>query len=137
LGRSHNGMEPERVVTMIEFNNETTGEVRKSAAVGRRALPAFRYENGYTFSATDLGNNGVKIELYHENDVAAAIILPPRTVAKCGKWLLGTLGQDKHGLPDGFCDILKRLSKHEGIEKSLRRGDKKTIKEALKALRSS
>lgn len=121
---------------MIRLNTEVGKETGKSANVNRGALPGFRYENGFEFSATDMGNNGVKVEFSHENDVAAAIILPPGEVGQCGKWLLKTLGQDKHGLPNGLSDILRRLSKHKGIERSLERGDKKRIKDAIRILRS-
>jgi len=104
---------------------------------GRRlsALPGFRYCNGYTFRATDLGKQGVKIELMHEEDVGAAIILPPKEAGRCGRWLLQTLGQDRHGLPEELADILQRLSGQKGAERFLEWGDKKKIKDALKILR--
>ena len=105
--------------------------------IGRRfsALAGFRYCNGYTFRATDLGKQGVKIELIHEEDVGAAIILPPKEVGQCGRWLLQTLGQDHHGLPVELADILKKLSEQEGVERLLERGDKKKIRDALRVLR--
>jgi len=121
---------------MIELTTEVSKRTSKLETFERGALPGFNYQNGFLFSATDLGNNGVKIEFSHENDVAAAIILPPYAVAQCGRWLLKTLGQDRHGLPNGLSDILRRLSKHKGIERSLERGDKKTIKDAIRVLRS-
>jgi hypothetical protein len=99
------------------------------------ALPGFRYCNGYTFRATDLGKQGVKIELTHEKDVGAAIILPPKEVGQCGRWLLKTLGQDCHGLPKELPDILQRLTGQKGTERILEWGDKKKIKDALKVLR--
>jgi hypothetical protein len=119
---------------------ETTSEMSKGAGkvepLRRRPLPGFSFQNGFSFSAIDLGNNGVKIEFSHENDVGAAIILPPEAVGRCGLWLLNTLGQDRHGLPADFSKILRRLSKHKGIERSLERGDKKRIKDALRVLRA-
>jgi hypothetical protein len=99
------------------------------------ALPGFRYSNGYTFRATDLGKHGVKIELGHENDVGAAIILPPKEVGRCGRWLLNTLEQDRHGLPKELPDILQKLSGQKGAERILEWGDKKKIKDALRILR--
>jgi hypothetical protein len=100
------------------------------------ALSAFSFENGYRFSATDLGNQGVKINLSHEADGGGAIILPPRKVAECGRWLLNTLGQDRLGLPRELTDILERLSREKAVGRVLKRGDKKKIKDALKVLRS-
>ncbi|MBN2136515.1 MAG: hypothetical protein JW720_01785 [Sedimentisphaerales bacterium] len=121
---------------MIELTNGVTKETGEVVSYARNSLPGFQYQNGFLFSATDLGNNGVKIEFSHENDVAAAIILPPDAVAQCGRWLLKTLGQDRHGLPNDLSDILQRLSSHKGIDRSLERGDKTRIKEALKVLKS-
>ncbi len=120
---------------MIELTAELSKHTSKLDTFERDALPGYSYQNGFLFSATDLGNNGIKIEFSHENDVAAAIILPPYAVAQCGRWMLETLGQDKHGLPNGLSDILRRLSKHRGIERSLERGDKTRIKDAIRVLR--
>ncbi|MHC4494956.1 MAG: hypothetical protein ACYSYM_03935 [Planctomycetota bacterium] len=101
----------------------------------RGVLPAFRYKDGYTLSASDLGKLGVKIELNHEHDAGVAIILPPEKVAECGRWMLETLEQDTNGLPQQLRSILERLSKQSGFKPTLQRGDKKRIREALKALR--
>ncbi len=118
-----------------------TGRMGKSpdkpAKHGRGVLPAFRYEDGYTLSASDLGKIGVKIELNHEHDAGVAIILPPEKVAECGRWLLDTLEQDSNGLPQQLRGILERLSKQSGFKPTLQRGDKKRIREALKVLRQS
>jgi len=121
---------------MIELTTEVSKHTSKLDTCKGGALPGFKYQNGFLFSATDLGNNGVKIEFSHENDVAAAIILPSYAVAQFGRWLLETLGQDKHGLPNGLSDILRKLSNHKGIERSLERGDKTRIKDAIRVLRS-
>lgn len=102
----------------------------------RAALPPFTYDEGYTFSATDLGKLGVKIELKHRYDTAGAIILPPKEVAKCGRWMLETLEQESNGLPKGLRVILERLSRQSGFKPTLKRGDKKKIKDALKVLNS-
>lgn len=130
------GWRLDKDILMIELTSEAGRNAGNLEAVRQRALPGFTYQDGFLFCATDLGNNGVKIEFSHENDVGAAIILPPNTVAQYGRWLLKTLGQDKHGLPNGLSDILRKLSKHKGIERSLERGDKKTIKDALRVLRT-
>jgi hypothetical protein len=110
-----------------------TGKIVKR---GFPALSGFCYRNGYTFQATDLGNRGVKIELFHEHEAGGAIILPPKEVGQCGRWLLRTLGQDRHGLPEELREILKRLSSQQGASRVLRRGDKKKIKDAIRVLRS-
>ena len=121
---------------MLEMTSEMSKGAGKVETLRRESLPGFSFRNGFSLSATDLGNNGVKIEFSHENDVGAAIILPPEAVGQCGMWLLKTLGQDRHGFPAEFPKILRRLSKHKGIERSLERGDKKRIKDVLRALRS-
>ncbi len=100
------------------------------------SLPSFVFGNGYSLTAYDLGGAGVKIELDHNGDVGAAIILPPEEVGNLGRWLLQTLGQDKHGLPVEIGGILERLSKAPIKSTILERGDKKHIKEALRTLRS-
>ena len=119
----------ERLSLRIGDNN------RKTINQVYKALSTFRYEDGYSFSAVDLGTHGVKIELSRAYDIGAAIILPPERVHDCGKWLLQTIGQDSFGLPKELTDILSRLVKHEKAGKILQRGDKAKIKEALKALR--
>lgn len=100
------------------------------------SLPPFVFGNGYSLSAFDLGNSGVKLELHHNGDVGAAIILPSAQVQRLGRWLLRTLGQDEHGFPVELGGILERLSKTKIENSVLERGDKKRIKEALRALRS-
>ena len=99
------------------------------------ALSAFRYEDGYAFSAIDLGTRGVKIELNRAYDIGAAIILPPEKVRDCGRWLLQTIGQNSYGLPKELLAILERLVRHEKSGRILQRGDKTKIRDALKVLR--
>lgn len=99
------------------------------------ALPEFRYEAGYIFSASDLGRLGVKIELNNQYDAGVAIILPPGKVGECGVWLLETLEQESKGLLTELLDVLERLSKQKGGKPMLQRGDKKTIKDAIKVLK--
>jgi hypothetical protein len=99
------------------------------------ALPEFRYEAGYTLSASDLGKLGVKIELNNQYDTGVAVILPPGKVGEYGIWLLETLEQEGKGLLTELLDILERLSRQKGIKPTLQRGDKKTIKEAIKILK--
>jgi len=100
------------------------------------SLPPFVFGNGYSLTAFDLGKAGVKLELHHNGDVGAAIILPAAQVQRLGRWLLRTLGQDEHGFPVELGGILERLSKTKIENSVLERGDKKRIKEALRALRS-
>lgn len=100
------------------------------------ALPEFRYEGGYIFSASDLGRLGVKIELNNQYDTGVAIILPPGKVGECGIWLLETLEQEGKGLLTELLGILERLSKQKGFKLTLQRGDKKAIKDAIKVLKS-
>lgn len=121
---------------MRQLTAEIDRSTGSSKAGSYSALSGFHYQNGYRLSATDLGNQGVKIELVHEKDIAGAIILPPGKVGECGRWLLETLGQDKHGLPKELFEILQRLSKQKGGELILQRGDKKTIKDTIRILRS-
>ena len=100
------------------------------------ALPGFVFSNGYTLQASDLGNSGVKIELLHDYDTVGAIILPPKEVGRCSRWLFQTLGQDRFGLPGELPEILRRLSTEKNAGRVLRRGDKARIRDALKALKS-
>ena len=101
----------------------------------RAALPEFYYEDGYRLSAKDLGKAGVKIELSHSYNVGGAIILPPRQVRECGTWLMETLEQESNGLPKQLTEILERLNKQTGSRAKLERGDKKKMREALRALK--
>ncbi len=99
------------------------------------ALSGFTYKDGYTLSAIDLGDHGIKIELSRAYDVGAAIILPPDQVRECGRWMLKSLGQNSLGLSTELVDVLQRIIRHEKSSKILERGDKKKIKDALKVLR--
>ncbi len=99
------------------------------------ALSGFTYKDGYTLSAIDLGDHGIKIELSRAYDVGAAIILPPDQVRECGRWMLKSLGQNSLGLSTELVDVLQRIIRHEKASKILERGDKKKIKDALKVLR--
>lgn len=121
------------MVELITKIDEMTG---KPIIEEQSALSGFRYENGYMFSATDLGNKGVKVELVHKQDDGGAIILPPRKAEECGRWLLQTLGQRHHNLPEELLDVLDRLAKRKGLHRILKWGDKKKIKNSLKLLRS-
>jgi hypothetical protein len=111
-------------------------DAHKPAHRRSSSLAPFAFGNGYCLSAFDLGAKGVKLELHHGGDVAAAIILPPAEVGNLGRWLLRTLGQDEHGFPVELGPILERLSKTGIASAALQRGDKKRIKEALRAMRS-
>jgi hypothetical protein len=116
--------------------NEVSTQLGKGAKrLLKPSLPAFLYEDGYTLSATDLGKAGVKIELSHKYNLGAAIILPPKQVGECGRWLLETLEQDSNGLPKQLAGVLERLSRQSGSRARLERGDKKKMKDALRALK--
>ena len=106
-------------------------------SVSRRpsSLAPFVFGNGYSLAAFDLGGGGVKMEMRREDDVEAAIIIPPEEAGNLGRWLLATLGQDEHGFPVELGSILERLSKAKVESSILERGDKKRIKQALRALR--
>lgn len=120
---------------MRKISAQNGSGARKLLKHHRAALPEFVYEDGYTLSVKDLGKAGVKIELSHDYNVGAAIILPPKKVQECGAWLLETLEQESNGLPRQLTDILERLSKQSGFRTKLERGDKKKIREALRALK--
>jgi len=99
------------------------------------SLSSFCYEDGYALLGTDLGNEGVKIELVHKYEDGRAIILPPRKAKECGKWLLRTLGRVGQNLPEGLPDILEKLTKQKRVDRILKRGEKKKIKDAIKVLK--
>lgn len=101
----------------------------------RSALSEFCYENGYRLSVTDLGNQGVKIELVHEYKDGGAIIVPPAKAKECGKWLLQTIGQIKYSPLKELVDILQRLMREESLGQILQRGEKKKIREAVRLLK--
>lgn len=120
----------QEVITGID---KSTG-ARISREVG--ALPEFHYENGYTLCLADLGKAGVKVELIDNHEGSAAVILPPDKTEECSKWLSKTLSQRGHLLPEDLSKILGRLLKGKKPNTVLERGDKRTIKEALKLLKA-
>lgn len=113
----------------------TGQEAQKPANRTSKSLSPFEFGNGYSLTAFDLGNAGVKLELHYDGAVGAAIILPPGEVQRLGKWLLRTLGQNEYGFPVELGGILERLSKTRIEDSVLQRGDKKRIREALQALK--
>ncbi|MHC4109653.1 MAG: hypothetical protein ACYSUY_01170 [Planctomycetota bacterium] len=120
---------------MDRFSLRIGDEPKKPINQMYKPFSSFRYEDGYTFSAIDLGTHGVKVELNRRYDDGGAVILPPEKVQDCGRWLLQTIGQDSHGLPKELTDILQRLITHKKAGQILERGDKTKIKDALKVLR--
>jgi hypothetical protein len=96
------------------------------------ALPEFRYEGGYTLSASDLGKLGVKIEMNNQFDSGVAIILPPEKVGEYGMWLLQTLEQEDKGTLKEFLEIIERLTKQKGNKLTLQRGDKTKLKNVIR-----
>ncbi len=127
-------MVAQKVVTDI---NQSEG---KPIRQGRgTVLPQFYYKNGYTLCLADLGKAGVKVELIDSNEGSAAVILPPDKTQEASRWLSKTIGRRSPsdraaGLPEELSKILGRLLKNREPKKILERGDKKTIKEALKLL---
>ena len=121
------------MVELIVGINDKTGE---PLVEDQAALSAFFYENGYRFSATDLGDEGVKIELVHKQENGGAIILPPGKAQECGEWLLETLGQKKQNLPEDLPDILEMLLEQKVLCRALNSVNKKKIQKAVKALKS-
>lgn len=89
------------------------------------ALAGFIFVDGYIFSATDLGKNGVKIELSHRAGDSAAVILPIQKAEECGRWLLQSIGQPNRDLLKELQGVLKRLTKQKGLRIALQRGDNK------------
>ena len=112
-----------------------TAEENKSVVAKRSALAGYCYENGYVLTVTDLGNQGVKLELVHECQDGGAIILPPAKAEECAKWLFQTIGQVKHSPVKELCDILQKLMREKALSRMLQRGDKKKIREAVRLLK--
>lgn len=121
---------------MLELITRIDDKTGKPVTKEQSALSEFCYEDGYLFSATDLGKRGVKVELVHGQEDGGAIILPPRKAKECGRWLLQTIGQTSFGFPKELPDILDRLVKEKKAGRILKRGDKKKIKDTLKVLKS-
>lgn len=121
---------------MLGITPQTNGDNSSTLIAKHSALSAFHFENGYTFSATDLGNQGVKVELVHEHQNGGAIILPPAKAQEYAKWILRTIAQREHNSLKELPDILKRLMQQKAIGRMLQRGDKKKITEALRLLKS-
>ncbi len=119
---------------MSAFSAQDESEYHRILLEKYSSIPGFQYEDGYTIEATDLANRGVKIEMSHRHDMDGAIILPPEKVSECGRWMLKTLGQDQHGLPNELTDVLRRISRQTGQSAVLQRGDKQRIREALRIL---
>ncbi len=94
-------------------------------------LDEFKYHNGYEFTATDLGSEGVRIELVHPSQGTSAVIMPPDKARRCAHWILRSLALREPNLPSELPELLYRLVNN----KTLRRGDKKKIREAIQILR--
>jgi hypothetical protein len=117
--------------TTIKIDYKTGSTIIEKHA----ALAGFLFEDGYIFSATDLGKNGVKIELSHRAEDSAAVILPVQKVEECGRWLLQTIGQSNRDFLKELLSIFKKLTKQKGLGIALQRGDKKKISDAIKMLK--
>ncbi len=122
---------------MAELTAKNQNEMQTILDEENPALDSFEYENGYIFSATDLGNMGVKVELGQGYDKHGAIILPPHKAEQCARWMLHTIGQKEKALPRDLPDILERLSSQKNANKILKRGDKTKIRRAIKVLKDT
>ena len=116
---------------MYEMNIHDPADIFDRMNEDSTSLPGYVCENESTFSATDLGGRGVKLELGRSRDELGAIILPSTEVKVCGEWVLEASGCNKFGLPKRVMDLLKRLLKDKRASLMLERGDKARIKEAL------
>ena len=103
----------------------------KITANGLSALNEFTYRNGYTLTVTDMGSDGLRIELIHPYENTAAVIIPPDKALMCVHWMLKTLALQEDKLPAELPEILRRIVDR----KSLNRGDKKKIRNAIRTLR--
>lgn len=70
----------------------------------KQTLDNFYYQNGYLLSGTDMGRDGVKIELSSEHGEKGAIILPAGKAAELSTWIKNSIGQTfpppkHHGRP--------------------------------------
>jgi hypothetical protein len=124
-----------KVGFMVGITTQINSDKSSTLLRKRSSLSGFRFENGYTFLVTDLGNRGVKVELAHEQQEGSAIILPPAKAQECATWLQRTIAQRNHNSLNELPDILKRLMQQKAIGRMLQRGDKKKIREALRLLK--
>jgi len=117
---------------ILETNNtnKTTSQEKN-----KNALANFKYENGFVFCGTDLGNQGVKIELMRNYENGGAIILPPNKALECAHWMLQSIGQLKHDIPKELPGILEKIATDKQARRLLNREDKKTIKQAISFLK--
>ncbi len=120
---------------MTERMATVTDSMGKPIIRDHPALSQFCFENGYEFRGTLLGSKGVKIELVHKDDREAAIILPPAEARQCARWLLGTTDRQDRSLPKDLAEILQRIINIKKPHPALKRGDKRKIKDALRALK--
>jgi hypothetical protein len=123
-------------MTMVTLTGRIDDKNRLTAAQKQSAIAGFCYQNGYLLSATDMGNQGVKIELAHHAQDSGAIILPPAKAKECARWMLQTIAQRNHNPLNELPDILRRLVKQKESGRILKWGDKKKIRDALRLLKS-
>jgi hypothetical protein len=97
---------------------------------GRPALTIFRYENGYTITMSDLGSDGILIELTDPNEGSAAVIMPPDKVQRCAYWMLRTLALRKQSFPARLTEMLGKVVN----SKRLNHTEKNIICEAMQIL---
>jgi hypothetical protein len=105
-----------------------TVELSANSQVG---VAEFSYQDGYVLMVSDLGSEGVRIELTHPREGSATVIMPPQKVQSCAHWMLRTLALRKNSLPEELPEVLHRLVNN----KTLRRGEKKKVRDAIQIIR--
>jgi hypothetical protein len=104
----------------------------KITANGLTALDEFTYKNGYVLTVTDLGSDGLRIELIHSYEGSAAVIMPSDIARRCAHWMLRSLAIREPQLPADLPGALHRLVSN----KTLKRGEKRKIRDAIRILKS-
>ena len=117
---------------MLKTNNK---KVISSKKENKNALANFKYENGFVFYGTDLGNQGVKIELMRNYENGGAIILPPKKAIECAHWMLQSIGQMEHDIPKELPGILEKIATDKQAKRLLNREDRKKLKQAISFLK--
>jgi len=124
------------VAVMVELITKIDYQTGEPVVEEKPALEQFSYEGGYLLLCSDLGSQGVKIELVHPDEGSSAVILPSEKAQQCARWMLRTLAQRKDDLLYELPDILQRIIGSNGSEVTLKRGDKKKLRDTIQILRN-
>lgn len=117
---------------MVELTGKGDHETYEAETPEKAALRQFHYKKGYSLLCSDLGSEGVKVELGHSDEDASAVVLPPDKVRQCARWMLRTLELRNHDSLKELPEILQRIITGNGSKKAFKRGDKKKLREAMK-----